>query len=116
MLADSVVLITRAGFGTTSPDDEGFGVEMLERFLHTLESRSDRPAAICCYTEGVRTATEDSPVLLSLRMLETSGVEIISCGTCLDHYGLTDRLAVGRVGTMTDIVEKMAAASKVITI
>lgn len=116
MLAGTVVLVTRLGFGTTAPADEGFGMEMLDRFLHTLESRQDRPTAICCYTEGVRAMADDSPVLLSLRMLEASGVEIVACGTCLDYYGLTDRLSVGRVGTMTDIVEMMASAAKVITI
>jgi len=114
MLANTVVLVTRLGFGTTA--DERFGIDMLERFLHTLESRSDQPAAICCYTEGVRAMVDDSPVLLNLQMLEDAGVEIIACGTCLDHYGLTDRLAVGRVGAMTDIVEMMARASKVVTI
>jgi len=116
MLAGTVVLVTRLGFGTTAPGDEGFGVEMLDKFLHTLESRQDRPAAICCYTEGVRAMADDSPVLLSLTMLEASGVEIVACGSCLEYYGLTDRLAVGRLGAMTDIVELMASAPKVITI
>ncbi|MCB2223535.1 MAG: DsrE family protein [Actinobacteria bacterium] len=116
MLSDTVVLITRDGFGTTSAGDAAFGEEMLEKFLHTLEGREDKPAAICAYTEGALVVTDDSPVLLSLQMLEAAGVEIIACGTCLDHYGRTDRVAVGRIGAMTDIVEKMAAAAKVITV
>jgi hypothetical protein len=116
MLANSVVLVTRSGFGTTSPADAGFGVEMLDKFLHTLEARSDKPAAICFYTEGVEAVTQGSPVLLSLQMLEDDGVRLIACGSCLEYYGLADRVAVGEAGGMNDIVEQIASADKVVTV
>ena len=41
-------------------------------------------------------------------------MEILTCGTCLNFYGLTDKLAVGRVTNMYDIVEKLAGAAQVI--
>jgi intracellular sulfur oxidation DsrE/DsrF family protein len=48
--------------------------------------------------------------------LEQSGVEVVSCGTCLDFYRLKDKLLVGRVSNMYDIVEMLAGAGKVITV
>jgi sulfur relay (sulfurtransferase) complex TusBCD TusD component (DsrE family) len=114
MLDKAVVVITRRGMGTTGPDDEAFGVEMLEKFLHALEGREDRPAAICFVTEGVTTVADDGNAVLSLRMLEEAGVRLVSCRTCLDHYGLADRVQVGETGTMADIIDLLAAADKVI--
>jgi peroxiredoxin family protein len=52
----------------------------------------------------------------NLVKLSEAGVEIVSCGTCLDFYGLKEKLKVGVVGNMYSIVEKMNAAGKVINI
>ena len=116
MLDRTLVLVSRNGFGTTAPSDEAFGTAMLEKFLHTLEARGDRPAAICFVTEGIAAVTTDGPALLSLQMLEQMGVRMVACGTCLDHYGRRDDLKVGEAGGMNDIVDLMAGADKVITI
>ena len=116
MLDRTVVLVGRNGFGTTAPDDRAFGTEMLEKFLHTLEGRDDKPAAICFFTEGVRVATTDGPALYSLQVLEQLGVRLVACGTCLDHYELRDQLQAGEAGTMSEIVDLIAGADKVITI
>lgn len=113
-MAGTVILITKRGLGTTLPGDAAFGAEMLEKFLHALEPLAERPQAICLYTEGVKIAVQDSPHVLGLRLLEGLGTEIVVCGTCLNHYGLTDRLAVGRVGTMVDIVRILAGTDRVL--
>ena len=57
---------------------------------------------------------EGSPVLDDLKGLAEQGVEILTCGTCLDHYGIKDRLAVGEVTNMYVIVEKMEQAVRVV--
>ena len=49
-----------------------------------------------------------------LRTLEAQGVTIMTCGTCLNYYGLTERLAVGSVSNMYTIAETLAGAGKVI--
>jgi len=116
MANKTVVLVTRYGFGSTKPNDEAFGIEMFDTFLHTLESRSEKPEAICFYTEGVRLVVEGSPMVGSLRLLEGLGVRLVSCKTCLDHYGLLDRVAVGGQGGMKEIVALMEAADKVVTV
>jgi sulfur relay (sulfurtransferase) complex TusBCD TusD component (DsrE family) len=64
----------------------------------------------------VKLACAGSPVIEQLRALQTRGVELILCSTCLDYYGLTDRVAVGIVGGMPDIIEAMQLANKVISL
>lgn len=66
------------------------------------------------YNGGATLTTEDSDSLEDLKNLEAQGVEIMTCGTCLDYYGLKDKLAVGTVTNMYSIVEIMEQASKVI--
>ena len=103
-MQDTVIVVTRCGLGTTAPEDAAFGGQMLDKFFHTVEKTGTRPRAICFYTEGVRCVVEGSPVLLGLQLLEGLGVRIVACGTCLEHYGLKDRVAVGEIGGMDAIV------------
>ena len=116
MSTNTLILVTGSGLGTTLPGDEQFGAEMLDKFFHTLESQSERPSAICFYTEGAKLVCEGSPHLLGLRLLEGLGVKLVTCQTCLVHYGLANRVAVGSTGGMTEIVELIGAADKVVRI
>ncbi len=113
---DTVILVTRVGLGTTYPDDRGFGVEMLEKFFHTLEKVPRKPRAICFYTEGARCVAEGSPLVLGLKLLEGMGVRLVTCLTCLQRYGLENRVAVGGTGGMDEIVNLLGKASKVVTV
>jgi hypothetical protein len=74
------------------------------------------PAAICFYTDGVKLAVTGSPVLESLKSLESKGVHLILCSTCLNYFNLVDQVQVGIVGGMPDIIEAQRKASKVITL
>lgn len=116
MTDNTVILVTKQGLGTTAAGDEAFGSEMLDKFFHTLESRSEKPKAICFYTEGVKVVCEDSPHLLGLRLLERLGVRMLVCRTCLDYYGIADKLSAGETGGMTEIVQVLSEADKVITV
>ena len=66
------------------------------------------------YNGGATLTTEGSDSLEDLKSLEAQGVEIMTCGTCLDYYGLKDKLAVGSVTNMYSIVETQAKATKII--
>ena len=66
------------------------------------------------YNGGAKLTVEGSGSLEDLKAMEAQGVEILTCGTCLNHYGLTERLAVGGVTNMYAIVEKLAGAEKVV--
>ncbi|MGB8215224.1 MAG: DsrE family protein [Anaerolineales bacterium] len=74
------------------------------------------PRAICFFTEGVRLACEGSPVLEELRALEKAGVHLILRQTCLDYFGLKDKVQVGIVGGMGDIMAAMWEADRVVTV
>jgi sulfur relay (sulfurtransferase) complex TusBCD TusD component (DsrE family) len=111
-----VLLVARNGMGAVAPADEAFGVEMLERFLHACESQVESFQAICFYTEGVKAVCGDSPLIPALRLIQGLGVRLVACRTCLDHYGLVEKTAVGEIGTMAEIVGLMAEAGKVITL
>ena len=66
------------------------------------------------YNGGAKITCEGSDSLEDLKNLESQGVEIVTCGTCLDYYGMKDKLAVGTVTNMYDIVESMNHAGKIV--
>ena len=100
-----VALVTKPWLGTVEPADAAFGREMLDKFFHALESAERKPTTICFYTEGVKCLAAGSPFLLSLRMLQEMGVDLLLCGSCVEHYELSDVIAFGEIGTMKEIVD-----------
>ena len=72
------------------------------------------PATLCFYTEGVRCVAKEAPYRLGLELLAGMGVRIVSCGTCLEHYGVEP--AVGETGGMDAIVGLLGDAAKVVTV
>jgi hypothetical protein len=115
-MQDTVILITKTGLGTTSAGDEAFGLDMLDLFCHTLEKLADKPTAICFYTEGVKLLAPDSPLSLTLKLLERQGIRLLACQTCLDYFQLGGDFCAGRASTMVEIVNVLSGAAKVITI
>lgn len=79
------------------------------RRLHELE-------ALCFYNAGVKLLCAGSPVLQHLLALSDAGVELVACGTCIEHFQLGEHLRVGSITGMDDIVGRMARATKVITL
>ncbi len=111
-----VVLVPRNGLGSVAADDQAFGVEMFDNFLHALETELDQVDALCFYTEGVRLVVKGSRALPGLRLLAGLGARLVACRTCLSHYGLVEDLSVGEIGTMKEIVQLMARADRVVTV
>jgi intracellular sulfur oxidation DsrE/DsrF family protein len=111
--SDTVILVTRNGMGEAEPELQ---IKLVTTYLNLLDENNILPAAICFYTDGVRLVVEGSPVLNSLKSLESKGVRLILCSTCLNYFNLTKKVKVGIVGGMTDIIEAQRLASKVISI
>ena len=111
-----VVLVRQNGLGTVLPQDADFGHDMFDKFLHTLEVLRAKPQAICLYTEGVKLACQGSPVVPGLRLLGAMGVRILICTSCLEYYGLKEKVEVGEVCGMRDIVDLLVNSDKVITV
>ena len=102
-----------------SADAMGRGVEelgqiLIRGFFHTLGEVQPLPQTFIFFTTGVKLSCEGSPVLDDLCALETEGVEMLVCGTCLNYLDLADKLAVGQVSNMYDIAETMLRAGRVV--
>ena len=97
------------GFG----DDE-LGRILMKAFLKTLREADPLPACLIFVNAGIHLTTEGSEEIDTLKALEEKGVEILSCGTCLDYYHKLDAVEVGIVGNMLDIVDRLSRAPKVI--
>jgi intracellular sulfur oxidation DsrE/DsrF family protein len=111
----SIVIVFKSnGMGVT--DAQELREILARKFLGLLADAGTLPAAICFYTDGVKLVCEGSPILEELRMLEGRGVHLVICKTCLDTFGLADKVRVGIVGGMPDIITAMWQADSVIEI
>ena len=108
----NIVAVVSAGVMGTG--DDKLGTALLKGFLYALGQQDVLPRTILFYNGGAAVTCEGSASLEDLKSLEAQGVEIMTCGTCLDFYGLKDKLAVGEVTNMYAIVEKMTGADLIV--
>ncbi|MEA4926090.1 MAG: sulfurtransferase-like selenium metabolism protein YedF [Syntrophomonadaceae bacterium] len=113
MRGSTVILVKSNVLGQ---GDDKLGSVLMKGFMYTLTQMEGELKALLFLNSGVLLTTSGSELIEHLQQLEANGVEIRSCGTCLEYYGLTDRLEVGTVGNMYSIVEDMLHAGKVITL
>lgn len=106
-----VVLVASDRFG--QGDDE-LGRILMLAFVKTLATVVPRPRKLIFLNSGVKLTTEGSDLVEAIGSLENSGMEVLSCGTCLDFYGLKERLQVGTVSNMFDIASALVNADRVI--
>jgi len=111
--SENVIVIASDKFG--SGGDE-LGAILMRTFLTTLRESNHRPAKMLFVNKGIMLTTEGSPVIDDLQSLAKEGVEILSCGTCLDYYKRKEKLKVGIVTNMYDSVNSLLTAGKVIRI
>jgi len=94
--------------------DEELGRKLMNNFLAQLAASATPIHLVGCVNSGVRLTTEGSKVIAHLEALKARGARIATCGTCLEHLGLEDKLLIGEVGTMEQSVQAMAMADKVL--
>ena len=113
MRNQSIVLVFKSdGMGLSA--NQALRENLARKFLLLLDEANTLPAAICFMTDGVRLCCEGSPLLEPLALLETKRVPLVICKTCVDAFGIADKVRVGVVGGMTDIITAMWSADKVI--
>lgn len=110
---ETVMMITTDTLGRGS---EELGKLLMRSFIFTLKESQTPPEQLFFLNSGVYLTVEGSPVLEELQELETRGVKIFSCGTCIDYYQLKDKLKVGQVTNMYDSVDAMLATGRCITV
>ncbi len=95
--------------------DDELGAILMGNFLSTLGDFVKDVSHILLVNGGVKLACEGSDKLDLMNMLDESGVEILSCKTCLEHFGLTHRVRAGSISNMFSILEALTGAGKVIS-
>jgi selenium metabolism protein YedF len=96
--------------------DEELGGILVRAFFHTLGEVEPLPDTVIFFNSGVKLVVEGSPVVEDLQALKTRGIEILACGTCLGHFELKDKVAVGEVSNMYTIAETLLGAGKVVSL
>ncbi len=97
--------------------DYTLGHSLAKMMLYTLSESDDIPAAVIFMNSGVKLPTSEKlDIINSISTLMEKGTEVFVCGTCLNYYSLTDKLKVGTISNMFEILEKLKSAAKVITV
>ena len=109
--SNTVVVVSSDRMGTGNDE---LGKVLIKGFIFAVTQLDTLPKTMLFYNGGATLTAEGSDSLEDLKSLEAQGVEIMTCGTCLDYYGLKEKLAVGTVTNMYSIVETMANAGKII--
>ena len=99
---------------TMGTGDSKLGTSLMKAFVFALTKQDQLPDTILCYNTGAYLTCEGADTLEDMKLLESEGVTILTCGTCLDFYGLKEKLAVGGATNMYDIVERMEKAAQII--
>ncbi len=106
--------VVAIGASTMGSGDDTLGRTLMKSFLYALSQQETLPETILFYNGGAMLTTEGSASIEDIESMEAQGVEILTCGTCLDFYGRKDKLKVGGVTNMYQIVETLTRAELVI--
>lgn len=96
--------------------DDQLGEALIEKFIYTLSTMEHVPDTIVFLNSGVKLVVRNSLVQADLEKLGSQGVRLLACGTCLEYFGLQDRVAVGQVSNMKEIAETLMVSDKVISL
>ena len=107
-------LVVAIGTDVMGGGDDELGRTLMKGFIYAISQLQELPRTILFYNGGAKITAEGSVSVEDLKAMEAQGVEILTCGTCLNFYGLAEKLAVGSVTNMYTIVEKLSGASNVI--
>ena len=101
---------------TLGREDKELGEVLIKGFLGTLSKLETPPAVLALMNEGVKLALPDASTCDHLKDLERAGTKILVCGTCTNHFGITERVGVGTISNMFEILEAVTGADKVLSV
>lgn len=102
MSRSKMILLTTDSMGSGQRE---LGEQLLETFLTLLKQRQELPKAVFCLNRGVLALTEDSLASVHLHELAAKGIPVLACKTCVDYYGIADRLYAGEISSMSRFLE-----------
>ncbi|GAB4345303.1 MAG: hypothetical protein Kow0099_25440 [Candidatus Abyssubacteria bacterium] len=96
--------------------DDELGLNLMMNFIYHLSTSNPVPDMLVLMNAGVKLAVQGSELLDELKDLQGKGTRILACGTCLDFFGIREKLTVGVVSNMAEIAKTLLSAGKVITV
>ncbi|MDR1206022.1 MAG: sulfurtransferase-like selenium metabolism protein YedF [Peptococcaceae bacterium] len=114
--APSGGLAVAVGRDTMGEGAEELGKILIKGFIYSLTALPAPPRFVIFFNSGARLTSDGANTVEDLKKLEGMGTEVLTCGTCVNYYGLQDKLAVGAITDMYGITERMASAGTVINI
>lgn len=109
-------LLIMVGNSVMGHGPKELGTVLMKGMIYTLTETNPLPKTVIFYNDGIQITTTENDALEDLHTLENNGVEILSCGTCLNYHNVEDQLKVGKITNMYDIFQKIAHASQVVTL
>lgn len=106
--------VVAIGSDTMGRGSDELGKLLMKSYLYALAQLENPPRTLLFFNGGAKLTTEGSESLDDLRALEEQGAEILTCGTCLDYYGIKDKLAIGSVTNMYRIAELLRTADRLV--
>jgi selenium metabolism protein YedF len=110
-MGDFVIAFTSDKMGEGS---EELGHLLLTNFIKAVKDLDELPSKMVFYNKGVELGKDDSPVIDLLRELEKMGVKLYLCATCAKYYSIEEKISIGSLSNMFEIVQIMASAGNVI--
>jgi len=107
----TVVVISEDRMGRGNDE---LGYVLIRGFIHTLLELDRLPDTLIFYNTGVKLAADDSEVIEDLKKMESLGIELLICGTCINYFKITEKISTGIVSNMFDIASKMTGADKLV--
>ncbi len=114
VLAGTGPVVVALGSETMGTGNDELGKVLMKGFVYALTQLDKAPDTVLLYNGGAKLSTGDAPTVKDLKALEEAGTEVLTCGTCLNFYGLTEQLAVGGVTNMYEICSRMAEAGRLL--
>ena len=94
--------------------DDELGRRLMKSFFTALSCLDNLPAAIMFYNSGVKLTIDDSPVIDIIHEIENKGVEVLICGTCVEHFKLGEKIHIGQISDMYMITQKLSETGNII--
>ena len=107
-----VLFVGNEGIGGGSAE---LGASLMTMLFYTISAGENPPSSVIFMNGGVKLATLNAQICEHLSALTAQGCEVLVCGTCLNFYALTDKLTVGTVSNMYDILSRLCSADKVVS-
>lgn len=114
--SDDSGLVVAIGRAVLGAGNDELGAVLMKSFIYSLTELESPPEHLLFFNGGVHLSVEGSTALDDLNDLAAKGTLINSCGACLNHYGLTEKLKVGSITNMFAIVNTLAQAKKLINL